>query len=162
MTLEKIKQHNGRNNPRTLENAARLMREVVPNIDERTIGTLSARMAHVANPDCMALLMLASRGFVSTLDSPKVMGMDKKRYYIALEKLKGDGLIAKQEGVVYTLTVLGMIEVARLTTALEDTAADKKLDFLADILKVRAFDGDVRKVLKFLDGSSGVEALTRK
>ena len=162
MTLERIRKTNGRNNADTLDNATRLIREVIPNIDQKTVGTLSTNMAHVSHPDCMALLLLATRGFASVLDNPKMMGIPNKRYYTALKRLCDDGFITKGEHFVYTTTAKGMLEAARLTMALQDTAGEKKLEFLSDILKVRAFDGDVRKVLKFLDGTSSVETLSRK
>ena len=76
-------------------------------IENTTDSKLAKILGTLGNKDAIKILQSAIRGFNSTTDTHKELGMSLKRYYYRLDKLIETGLITKMNNK-YELTPLGM------------------------------------------------------
>jgi len=118
---------------------------------------LTKILGTLGNKDAVKILWFAMRGFDSTTDAHKKLGMSVKRYYYRLEKLMESDLIIKTNNR-YELTPLGMIvadSTKRNYWAIENT---EHLGIIEALRKSKTIDEGIwESVLATLFGNKSAE-----
>ena len=96
----------------------------------------------MSKPDALTLFILAKQGIKAEIDTPKDLGLTRKRYYTRLKRLVDSNLIEKREGSYFHTTFGSFVHDELLGHLLEGVKNTKQMRMLDVLKSSQIFSGE--------------------